>query len=84
MRLFNTFIILSVHLFSFSLMNGILKVIPSNLSLGHKIHTFPTMFAFLTVFRIKCQGICPMFCGFECSLGIFEIGESNNFKIQFL
>jgi len=84
MRLFNIFITLSVRLFNFLLINGILKVIPSNLSIGRKIHIFLTMFAFLTVFRIKRQDICPIFCGFECSLGMFESGKSNNSKIQFL
>ena len=83
-RLFNTFIILSVHLFSFSLINHIFKVIPSNLSSGHKIHTLSTMLTFLTVFSIKCQAICQKFCGFERGLNMFEIGITKNSKILFL
>lgn len=81
-RLFNTFIILSAHLFSFSLVNHIFKVIPSNLSSGHKIHILSTMFTFLTVFSIKCQAIYPVFCSFECSMGIFKSDVLKNPKIS--
>ena len=83
-RLFNTFIILSAHLFSFSLVNHIFKVIPSNLSSGHKIHTLSTTLTFLTVFSIKCQAIGQKFCGFERGLNMFEIGITKNSKILFL